>query len=394
MKEWVRQWCAKSDKPFRFTFAYYSLMFMATAAFISYLPLFYAEMGIGDTGIGLLMALASLVGVAATPVWGTVGDRIKVKNWVLNICLWATAATVWLIPLSGERFWLLLIVMCVFFLFQSAINPLSDAITLELAAKHKFKFSVVRTAGVFGFAFMSVVAGGLIAYGTSVIFPLYCLLTIGSWLCFSRLSAVSGHQRDKRIIPIWEVLRNSDLRRVYVYVLVLGTALGFYISFHAVYTVKQGISTEWLGLTITVASLSQLPVTLYFDKLLARFGMRGLLLMAGLFHVLRWLLYAFWLNTYTLFVSSLLHGGTFILVYMCLAHYVHDHVRSELKVSGQMMNYIVLNGAGRVVGALLGGVGAQYFGYGPVFAVLGGLSLAAAAYYGWTTRSSTARSSS
>lgn len=384
--ERMKAWGRKAGKPVSFTSAYYTLIFMATAALISYLPLYYAETGIGDAGIGLLMALSSLVGVAAAPLWGKIGDRAKVKNRVLHVCLWATAAVVWLIPLAGNRFWPLVVVLCLFFLFHAAINPLSDAIALELAETHRFRFSIVRTGGVFGFALMSAAAGALIAYGTFAMFPLYGLLTVAAGLCFARLSAVEGRQRDKSFVPFREVLRSSSLRRLYAYVLVLGTALGFYISFHAVYTVGQGISTGWLGLTITASSLSQLPATLYFDKLLARFGTRRLLLAAGLFHALRWLLYAFWFNPYTLLLASLLHGGTFILVYMCIAHYVHDHIRAELKASGQMMNYIVLNGAGRVIGAMLGGVGAGYFGHGAVFAVLGACCLAAALVFGLATR--------
>jgi PPP family 3-phenylpropionic acid transporter len=384
--ERIKDWGAKADKPLCFTSAYYALIFMATAAFISYLPLFYAELGIGAAGIGMLTALSSLVGVAATPLWGTIGDRAKVKKRILYICLLATAAAVWLIPLSGSRFWLLAIVLCLFFSFQSAINPLSDTITLELAARHRFRFSVVRTGGVFGFAVMSVVAGSLIARSTTAMFLLYSLLTVAAWLCCSRLTEVEGRQRDRRIIPFWEVLRGRSLRRLYAYVLVLGTALGFYISFHAIYTVRQGISMEWLGLTITAGSLSQLPVTIYFDKLHARLGMNRLLLIAGMLHALRWLLYAFCLNPYTLLFLSLLHGGTFILVYMCIAHYVHEHIRAELKVSGQMMNFIVLNGAGRIIGALLGGAGAEYFGYGTVFAALGACSLAAAVVFGLSMR--------
>jgi predicted MFS family arabinose efflux permease len=56
------------------------------------------------------------------------------------------------------------------------------------------------------------------------------------------------------------------------------------------------------------------------------------------------------------------------------------------------MNFIVFNGAGRIVGAMLGGICSGYFGYAAVFASVGVLSLAAACWF-WYAFADRSRSS-
>lgn len=374
------------NKRFLQTSVYYSLIFMANAAFISYIALFFAEMNISETQIGILTSLSAVIGILANPFWGIRGDRAETKNRVLQWCQFMAAATVWLFPLAGGNFELLFVVTCIFFFFQAAVNPLSDAVSLELASREGFRFSTVRTAGSLGFALMSVAAGSLIELNINAIFFLYSLLLFSGFLMFTRLPAIKGHQRTQQKIQFWKVLQSASLRRIYLYVLALGSGFGFFISFHALYSIEQGISTGWLGVGIMLGSFSQFPFMLLFDKLYERFGIRNIILVSGLFNVVRWLLYAFWLNSYTLLFLWLLHGGSFILVYLCLTQYVHSHIRKELKASGQMMNFIVLNGAGRIIGGVLGGVTAERFGFGPVFAAAGILSLAAVVWFWTSTR--------
>ncbi len=72
--------------------------------------------------------------------------------------------------LAGSEFMPLLFAMALFSLFQIAINPLSDAITLELSSRGVVRFSSIRTFGSVGYALISVVAGWLFAKHIDTIF--------------------------------------------------------------------------------------------------------------------------------------------------------------------------------------------------------------------------------
>ncbi|MDG5789865.1 MFS transporter [Evansella sp. AB-P1] len=374
------------NKLFVRTCIYYTLIFMAITALVSYITLFYAEMNMSDTQIGILTSTGAVMGVLANPFWGGRGDRAKAKNNVLLFCLLASTIIVWLYPLAGGNFLFLLIITCIFFFFQTAINPLGDAISLELASEYDFQFSKVRTAGSLGFATMSAVAGFMIEYNIHSIFIAYSVLIFIAIFVFLKIPPVLGHQVSQKKIHFLEVLKSSSLRRIYIYVFVLSTGFGFFGSFQALYSVEQGIPVSLIGLGFMVGSFSQFPFMLFFDKLYNYFGIRNIILFSGILLAIRWILYALWLNSFTVLFLWLLHGGTFILIYLCLAEYVHRHIRKELKVSGQMMNFIVLHGLGGIAGGILGGIGADFIGYAFMFAIMGVMSLIGVIYFWITSR--------
>jgi len=373
------------------TAVFYSFIYMANAGILSYLSLFYAEMNISEANIGLLSALNALLATLAGPFWGVCGDRSGVKNRVLQLCLLMSALTVWLLPLAGGQIGPLIAAVCVFFFFHSAIYPMSDAISLELASRERFSFSAVRTIGSIGFMIMSVVIGALIEYDVNYIFGASSLFILLALAALAVMPRVGGARTGKLTIRFWAVLHNRALARMYLYVLILSVGFGFFISFHALYSVERGISTGLLGIGIMLGSVSQLPFMVFFEKLYRRFGIRRIIAVSGLFNVVRWIGYAYWLNPYTVLPLWLLHGATFIVLYLCLAEYVHRHVQKELKVSGQMMNSIVLQGAGRVLGGVLGGFSVALFDYSAVFAVSGAVTLLAVLLFWVTTRATDER---
>ena len=74
-----------------------------------------------------------------------------------------------------------------------------------------------------------------------------------------------------------------------------------------------------------------------------------------------------WLNTFTFYITWLLHGSCYIVFYLCLADYVSRTVEPELRASGQAMNALVISGVSRIIGSGLGGLAAGVIGLGPTF---------------------------
>ncbi len=142
---------------------------------------------------------------------------------------------------------------------------------------------------------------------------------------------------------------------------------------------------EIIGLGIALGSFSQFPFMIWFDWIFRRFGMVNILLFSGMIHVVRWLLYATALTQQTVVIMWALHGGTYILFYLCLAHYVNENVMKELKATGLMFNSIILLGAGKIVGAVLGGWYSSQFGFASAFWLCTVVSLAATVAFWWVS---------
>ncbi|NOU92765.1 MFS transporter [Paenibacillus sp. LMG 31456] len=349
---------------------FYAFIYMSTGSFSSYIGVYFAEAGVSHTQIGILTSIGAVVGIFSQPLWGMAADRSKSKNRILIICTLFSCITVWLVPAAGDMFVPLLLAMALFSLFQVAINPMSDAITLELSSKGIVRFPTIRTFGSVGYAFISILAGWLFATHINSIFLVTSLIMLGCFLLSLAIPQVAGHQSGKNKVKLVEIFRNKQLTVIYIYTLSLSVAMGFLWSFQAIYSKEQGISMEIIGIGLAVGSVSQFPFMLFFQRFYNRFGIRNILIFSGVIHTLRWCLYAFALTPFTYLFSWVLHGGTFILFYMCLAEYVNTHVVKELKATGQMLNSVIQLSVGKIIGGMLGGVFAAQYGFQNSFIVL------------------------
>lgn len=154
---------------------------------------------------------------------------------------------------------------------------------------------------------------------------------------------------------------------MYGYVFVLSATMGYFHSFHAIYSEQVGIPIELIGLGVMIGSLSQFPFMIFFERIYRKFGITKILIASGAVLVLRWFLYWGCLNEATLLFLWALHGCTYIVIYLSLADYVAHNVPKRLHTRGQMMNNIALSGPSAVLGGSLGGFFSDMFGLDTVF---------------------------
>lgn len=360
---------------------YYCLIFASNGAYVSYIGLYYTDVGLDTMHIGVLTTVSAIVAILVQPFWGLAGDRARYKNHVLMICVLLTGVCSWLIPLSGSAFWLIVCSILLFTVFQCAVSPFSNTITLELAAQHNFTFSRVRTFGSVGYAVMSFVAGWLIGFHLYYIFVMYSLLMLLACAFTPWIPKVEGHQSQGKKVSFGKIFKNKSLVCLFIFSFFIQSTASFFFSFHAIYSQEQGIGTGLIGLGVMIGSISQFPFMIFFDRLYRKFGIFNILIFSGFLQGIRLLLYAFVLTPQTIVLLWILHGGTVILFTLCLAEYVNDHVEPELKASGQMMNAIVMQGLSIILGSFAGGVLAHYTGLQSGFVVGAAICIAAAAAF-------------
>jgi PPP family 3-phenylpropionic acid transporter len=338
------------------TSIYYALLYMAGGGYIAYIGLYYAQLHLDNTRIGLMISLGLFVGLLAQPVWGTISDRSRNKTAILTGLIFIHAAVIWLIPLAGQSFWLLIMATAVVHLFGSSIHPMGDSIVLEIAKKEGFKFSTVRFIGSVGFALMAAIAGQVFTINLGYIFLLFFIIRILTGLVSFFIPKVEGYQkREEEKDSFFELFKDRKLNIYYIFVFLLSITAGFFSAFHSIYSRQAGISTELIGLGVMIGSFSQFPFMIFFDWFNKKLGINLILIISGFVHVLRWFLYSFCLNSHTFLFIWVLHGMTFIVLYLCLADYVSHNVPKRLKTRGQMMNSIVLIGASSIIGGTIGG---------------------------------------
>jgi PPP family 3-phenylpropionic acid transporter len=346
---------------------FYFFIYMSNAVYGTFIPLYFQDAGFTQTEIGTLLSVGPMVAILAQPVWGTLSDRAKTKNRILLLLIAGSGISVLLYPLS-DLFVYLIIMIGVFTFFQTSIYAVSDAITLEeLDRSKRGDFSLIRLAGTVGFALMSIVFGLIAKERVDLVFTVFALIMAVCMVLALRFPPVAGHQTKDRKIRIWVLFRNRKLVLYFSVNFILHISLGYYYTFFPLYFTELGGDSTWLGWSMVISSLSEIPFLLLAGKIFNRFKVHHILLMAGAASTLRWYLFSAIENPYWTLPVQLLHGLIFIVLSVTMAVVINREVPDELKASGQTLNALLSLGIARTIGSFAGGIASEEFGLQRVF---------------------------
>ena len=132
-------------------------------------------------------------------------------------------------------------------------------------------------------------------------------------------------------------------------------ALGYatyasYNTFFALYLTGLGASTPVVGAATALAALAEMPMMLLAGPLMARLGVKRLLLLGLGAASVRWAAYGL-LHDYRAAVAvGLLNGVSFAGFYVAAVTYVDRRVPARLRATGQTLFNAAVPGLGTVVG--------------------------------------------
>ncbi|MFP5111557.1 MFS transporter [Bacillaceae bacterium C204] len=356
----------KSTRIYLLFLGLYGVSYMGNAVYGTFMPVYLKSIGLSQTSIATLLSLGPLIAILAQPVWGSIGDRSESKNKVLQILTLGSAVSILLFPISNHYLYLLMII-CLITFFQTSINPLSDAITLEYLARTRWNFGPIRLAGTIGFALMSVVFGMIAKKNINSIYVVYSLVMLLTLIICIKLPKIKGHQSSKNKVSILVLLKNRKLMLFMAINFIVQMTLGYYYAFFPIYFNQLGADNGLLGWSMLVSAMSELPFLLFGHKIIQRFGIPVVLLGTAFFAGLRWLLLYFVHNPYLVLPIQMLHGLIFIVLSVTIAIFINQEVPKELKASGQTMNGLISLGLARIIGSMAGGVASEYLGMREVF---------------------------
>lgn len=356
----------KSNRMYLLFLSLYAVSYMGNAVYGTFLPVYLKHIDLSQASIATLLSFGPLVAILAQPIWGSIGDRSKNKNKVLQMLLLGSAVSALLFPLSDAYIYLLLII-CLTTFFQTSIYPLSDAITLEYLSQTKWAFGPIRLAGTIGFALMSVACGVIAQKHIDSIFLVYCIIMLLTIVICIQLPKIKGHQSSGNKVSILVLLKNRKLMQFMLLNFIVQITLGYYYAFFPIYFHQLGADNSLLGWAMLFSAMSELPFLLFGHKIIRRFGIPTVLLGTAFFAGLRWLLLYFVHNPYLVLPIQMLHGLIFIVLMVTLAIFINEEVPKELKASGQTLNGLISLGIARIIGSMIGGIASEYVGMREVF---------------------------
>ena len=260
-----------------------------------------------------------------------------------------------LLSWATELAWFLPIVAGYAF-FAAPVMPLVDNSVMELLGERSALYGRQRVWGAIGWGVAGALAGMLVdRLGLGFSFYAY-LFFMAVGLAVSTRMVVSGGTIGQPFgAGIRTVMGNRPLMIFLVTALIASMGSGIVHNYLFLYLSDLGASETLMGLSLTVATLSEMPVFFFSSWLLRKVGARGLLLLAIAAYVVRLLAYTLMPPVWLVLPINLLHGLTFSALWVAGVSYVNQVTPKGSGATAQGLFSGLTMGLGSATGAVLGG---------------------------------------
>jgi len=342
---------------------FYFFYFAAAASLMPFLSLYYAQLGLSGRQIGLLSGMLPLITLIVAPVWGGLADATRRHGRLLTLAIGGTLLSVLGLSRATSMVGLVPNVV-VYALFSAPIIPLVDNTVVAMLGQRRAEYGKQRLWGAVGWGIAAPVAGQLIdRAGLGWAFYGYLALMFGGMIASTRLpvshAGIGGHFRSG--------LRSLGTNRQWM-VFLFTTLIGFIglamaINFLFLYLDELGADKTLMGLSLSVATLSELPVWFFSDRLLRRWGARGTLALSLLACAGQAFAYSWMRTPWLVLPIQLLHGPAFSAMWAAGVSYASEMAPEGMGATAQGVFAGVAMGLRSALGAFLGGL--LYDGLGP-----------------------------
>lgn len=333
------------------------------APIMGYASVYLLSKGFSNTTIGMVSAAGGIASALLQPVVASYADREKSLSLKWIVALIASAMLIGSgimlifrdIPEVGLVFYAVLITSV------QMIVPFLNALGMEsINGGAKLDFGITRGAGSLGYAFISFVLGKTAdRYGVDII-P-FSVLSVSIFLVFSTI--IFPFEKRKR-----EVEENKNkkeeggsfLKRNPIFALFLFGILFVFIGHNfinlfifQIITFKEGVK-ENMGVAISIAALSEIPIMFGFTLLLKKWK-SGVLVMLGTFVMFLKTLMTLFVHDMMLFYAiQIMQAFGFGVFIVAQAYYINEIMPEQDKIKGQA--FITTTGTlGVVIASLIGG---------------------------------------
>jgi len=299
----------------------------------------------------------------------------------MSVALAGAAIAMFLLPFL-QTFLPILILILIFAFVFAPTNSLSDSAAMSMLGNEKHLYGRVRLGGTFGWALAAPLAGILVSkYGLSWAFW-GCALAMSGALLISQNFIYDEHKEEGSFwLGVRALFENRPLILFLFMAFICGMAFATVNNYLFAYMSQLHIDESKMGYALTIATVAEVPVLFFANRLLSRFKPRGLLILAMAATGIRLLLYAIFDSLTGILVFQLLTGLTFPALWVAGVSYANDNAPAGLSATAQSVFGAMIYGFGAAAGGFLGGILLETLGGKMMYEIFGAITLVALALY-------------
>lgn len=336
---------------------FYLIAFFGTGSIATLLSVYLANIEkLTGTQIGIVLSIGPIMMIFFQPLWGMVSDLTNSPPKVLS----ATTLLAGFLGLGFLAFhqysYLVLTAVCVA-IFQSAIIPVSDSISVKYAAKVHYNYGNIRLFGSLGFGLAVFIMGRLSEWNPAIIFySFFCSLCFASLLSFRIPQEKSLPPKAKLLSGLKELLH---LKKFIVFLLITFLIFGPNLAnnvYFGLFIDRIGGSYSGIGFAFLIAVFSEIPFMRISERWIAKLGLLPVVMLAGIVSCIRWIFYFFEPNLMLVYLSTAIQGFSIGLFIPAGLQYIRNITPKHITVTAITIYSAIGNGLGNWFSTFFGGM--------------------------------------
>jgi len=279
---------------FRFSLAYFVYDF--TVAVSSFIVAFLQEQGVRTAHIGWIMSMASVMGMLAPPLIGMLSDKIRSVKKVLIICLLLCGLLHAITPAASHLSHGSVILLGALVAFITLSRPnagLMDSWIVSTASRTPgMTYGTTRLWASLGYAIASLGLTWMVAkLSLASTFYFYAIAAVATVFIFKVLPDDQSEIASKRSLSwkeldIGRLLKNYWIWTFLIFLTLRGVAMHCSGTFLSYLVQDVGADVSLIGTINFLRALCEVPLLIFSNRLIKRFGQLRLLIFTGIVYML------------------------------------------------------------------------------------------------------------
>jgi len=253
-------------------FSYYFLYFAALASLLPFFVIFYQGLGFSGTQIGLLTGVPPLITLFGAPFGTGLADSTRRHKLIMSIGLVSAILMAVVLP-TLRGFAIIFAVIVIYNLFMAPVGSLADSATMTMLGGERAMYGRIRLGGTLGWAIFAPIAGLLVQrYGLNIAFWLFTGIMILNLLVSQKFDFGAREEHESSSGGIKDLLKNRNWIFFLLASFIGGVGALSVSSYLYPYMAEMGANESQMGIAALIATMTELPIFFFGDRLVKRFG--------------------------------------------------------------------------------------------------------------------------
>lgn len=305
--------------------------------------------------IGTIMSISPIMMIFFQPIWGMIAD---ITNSPVKILTGTTlvAGIFSLGYLLNHTFYWFIMVAIMVALFQSAIIPISDSITLKYSNKARVNYGSIRLFGSLGFGLAVFIMGRLSEIDETVIFYSFFIALALSAILSSKLPKEKAMgQKQQLLAGLKEML---TYKKFIIFLVITFLIFGPNLAnntYFGLFVEDRGGTYTGIGIAFLIAVLSEIPFMKVAGAWIHRLGLLQVATIAGVISLIRWFFYYTEPSLSIVYLTAIMQGLSVGLFIPAGLQYIRDITPAQMTATAITIYSAIGNGFGNWFSTFIGG---------------------------------------